>query len=486
MFAPGTFTGTTNNNSTLGIVSAGVKPFVVVGGSYFTSDKIGPVHGGYKETWKSKVVNPRFISRVMVIKAKSPVNQVVRVNANANVAVNQTYRLRLDIKGSPALRFLNHQLYRTVDASSGLVGTDTTKVWRDPISVLLGWKEQVNSNPFLSQFVQARVYKHVVSTAATAIGVAATTTQVTITVTNTNMAVGQKVVGVGIPANSFISSLVSTTGIVVKYPTQAVAPTISGTVTVRAFTDIYSANEVAAFSGTNAYLSIYIPGTTIPTGLAANPTAYDPTGSDATAIGSQSTAGQESHIEFTMAYVDTTFGNATFTPMDKYDLEPLYAYASVVDELNNTNFSTSFAQNTTAVSSTNPYLSSHGIEMQTPVQTSGSGETVLRDLILANRYLQNAYPDSSRVESFRMREIEADPMLASVTRSSLYDQLIVVHNVPRWNNPNSMFDNDQYILQFFCAAGSTLDSTTTNNIAKYFVDAAVAAQGANSVVLELY
>jgi hypothetical protein len=102
-------------------------------------------------------------------------------------------------------------------------------------------------------------------------------------------------------------------------------------------------------------------------------------------------------------------------------------------------------------------------------------------LILDGRYLQNAYPDSSRVEHLRMREIEADPMLAQVTRSALYDKVIVLHNVPRWNNPNGTYDNDQYALVFNVTAG-----TATTAITNYFVTAANAAQGANTIALETY
>ena len=462
----GFFTPTSATNSALtAVTAASVKPFYLIQGSYFSSDKIG-AHGGYKETVKSKMINPKYISRVITVAAKTPVNQVVKVNASAFVAVNQTYRLRLDIKGSPALRFLNHQLYRTMDAYSGVVGSDTSLVWRDPVHVLLGWKEQINSQPFTSQFVQARVYKYAAGATATAIGVAATTSQVTITVTNTGMLPGQKVVGTGVPANSFISSLVSTTGIVVKYPTQPAIPSISATVVLKTYTDVYSANEVAAFSGASAYLSLYIPGTTTATGLTANPTGFT-----STDVSSQ-TLSQDAHIEFTVGYVDTTFGNATFTPTDKYDLEPLYVYASVADELSNTNLSASFPVNAISVSSTAPYLSSHGVEAQAPVQASGSGETVLRELILDGRYLQNAYPDSTRVDSLRMRELEADPAFAQVTRSALYDRVLVLHNVPRFNNPSGTFDNDQYLIVLHVAKG-----TSVSTITQFFLDCANLAQG---------
>jgi hypothetical protein len=80
-----------------------------------------------------------------------------------------------------------------------------------------------------------------------------------------------------------------------------------------------------------------------------------------------------------------------------------------------------------------------------------------------------------------MREIEADPMLAQVTRASLYEKVIVLHNVPRWSNPNGTFDNDQYALVF-----NVLNGVATTAITNYFVTAANAAQGANSIALETY
>ncbi len=116
-------------------------------------------------------------------------------------------------------------------------------------------------------------------------------------------------------------------------------------------------------------------------------------------------------------------------------------------------------------------------EIQAPKQASGLGETVLRELILDGRYLQNAYPDSSRVDSLRMREIEADPALAAVTRTALYDQVLILHNVPRFNNPTSTFDNDQYLIVIHVPAGTNTDSITN------FIVSSTTAAG-NAVALE--
>lgn len=460
MFAP-----TSAVNSTLAIASASIKPFFVIQGSYFAADKIGS-HGGYKESVKSKLVNPKYISRVMKISGKAAVNQVVKVSANGiGLTADETYRLRIDIKGSPALRFLNHQLYRTLDHYSGCANATNPSYKKDPVSALLAWKDQINSYPIFDQMVKARVYKYVTVLPATS-AVTATTAQTTIPMTTTTgIVVGQKVVGTGIPANSFVTTLTTSTSIVIKYPTQAVAPTIGASVSMQFFTDVYTeAGTVAS-----------IPGTAIATGLTS--VAYS-----AEADAASFTYTQVPHIEFSLGYVETSFASCTFTPTDKYELEPLVAYAAVVDESGDPCMTSSFNANTGDLSlASNPYLSSHGVQVQAPVQASGLGETVLRELILDGRYLQNAYPDSSRVDSLRMREIEADPALASVTRSSLYDKVLVLHNVPRWNNPSGAFDNDQYLLVFNVVAG-----TSTTAITDYFVNAAVAAQGANAIALESY
>lgn len=459
MFAP-----TSATNSSLAITAASIKPFFVIQGSYFAADKIGS-HGGYKESIKSKLVNPKYISRVMKISGKSAVNQVIKVSANGTgLVAEETYRLRLDVKGSPALRFLNHQLYRTLDHYAGCANATNPALKKDPVLALLAWKDQLNSYPIFDQMIKARVYKYVTVLPATS-AVTATTAQTTIPMSSTTgVVVGQKVVGTGIPANSFVTTVTANTSIIIKYPTQAVAPTIAANVSMQFFTDVYTEAGTVAL----------IPGTAIATGLTSVAYSFE---ADAASF----TYTQVPHIEFSLGYVETSFAACTFTPTDKYELEPLMAYAAVVDESGEPCLASPFNANAAVVSASNPYLSSHGVEVQAPVQASGIGETVLRELILDGRYLQNAYPDSSRVDSLRMREIEADPALASVTRSALYDKVLVLHNVPRWNNPSGTFDNDQYLLVFNVVAG-----TSTTAITDYFVNAAVAAQGANAIALESY
>jgi hypothetical protein len=140
-------------------VTAQAAPFILAQGSYFAADKIGPVHGGYKESVKSKVINPKYISRLIKVTSDVAQNQIVSVDPSAaTINSDTTYRLRLDVKGSPALRFLNHQLYKTLDAHSGCDAVTGTTNTVDQNVILLKWKDQINEAPLLKDFVVAKVW----------------------------------------------------------------------------------------------------------------------------------------------------------------------------------------------------------------------------------------------------------------------------------------------------------------------------------------
>jgi hypothetical protein len=116
-------------------------------------------------------------------------------------------------------------------------------------------------------------------------------------------------------------------------------------------------------------------------------------------------------------------------------------------------------------------------EVQAPRQASGVGETVLRDFILSNRYLQEPFSDGGHVNSLRLREILDDVNLGAVSRTARYDQICILHNVPRFNNPSSTFDNDQYLLVINVPTGTT--TTAFTNLIGDMLDLA-----GNGVVLE--
>lgn len=127
------------------------------------------------------------------------------------------------------------------------------------------------------------------------------------------------------------------------------------------------------------------------------------------------------------AYYDTVFGNCSFQVTDYFNVVPVEMFISMVD----------FNGNPCA------FTGICVVEECAALQGNGFGETVLRDLILSERYRQNTFANDQRI-----REIElGSDILAAVTRSAFYTRYIVQHTIPRLNNPSNTYSEDQYTLQ---------------------------------------
>jgi hypothetical protein len=62
---------------------SGCCPLVLAAGSIYQRDKIGPFHGGYLETNKSKVINPKYVSKFYRVDPCLPQNEVVHLGNTA-------------------------------------------------------------------------------------------------------------------------------------------------------------------------------------------------------------------------------------------------------------------------------------------------------------------------------------------------------------------------------------------------------------------
>ena len=126
-------------------------------GSFHANDKIGPFHGGYKETVKSKGINPKYVSAFYVTEPANAVNHVITVGAAApcDITCNTTYRLRVDVKGSAALRFLTHNVYKTVDAFTGCCAGDVAGTLVDSAIVYEAWATAIAEDAIVGKFVSA-------------------------------------------------------------------------------------------------------------------------------------------------------------------------------------------------------------------------------------------------------------------------------------------------------------------------------------------
>lgn len=491
----GVFSAATNLtvDATLTTTAYQVNPLVYIAqGSYHTVDKLGPYHGGYKESVKSKGINPKYISAYYVTEPSNPVQDIVQIAATAGCAVtcNTTYRLRLDLKGSPALRFLTHNAYFTLDAQTGCCDSSNNNV--DPNIVLLGWADRLALYPTVKDFVQGKVWNRVlvsgVAATATATAAAALTmtdrtginpgdrviftpttatsaTGSTIagnlftvgTATNTIFSVGQVLTGTGVAAGTTIVSRVSGGGgtgstFLVNISQTVASTTISSTSPVTAYVSnayvaatgagavaLVAADTVQTTSGTTAINNVTTTaGTAVKIYDAINSTTYTPL------TGATAPDTVDSFLEIVGAYVDTVFGDCSFAPRDHVELQPIEIYASLtaLDPLGNQCLAQCFVPT----------------EVQQAVQGRGFGETLIRELILAKRYQQEPW-----IQDPRLREVLDYNPFTEITRGNKYVVYNILHSVPRKANPTGMMDNDQYLVRIVTASrNATFESIFTN------------------------
>ena len=411
-------------------------PLYLVGSAIYCEDKISPFLGGYQETNKSKLINPKYVSRFYSVDSCTPTNNVVHVGStyasagggvltgsittpgvtyapNSATAVvvdtvttlgtgtgltlfitiaagvptvtgiaslgkgyeigdtvtivspsgtpgtlaiytiasvttaiapviagtncckeflcGETYNLRLDVKGSPALRFLNHNAYYTATAYTGCCPAGAiAPVAVDSTEVMILWANDLLNSPIVSPFFQIAIQDE-----AGVIWYAPKTNA------------------------TFLASVGASTWDLYKSP----------------------GHTVGACAG----------------------------------------------LIFNGAYVDTRFGDCTFQLSDFYEKQPINLYPSEVD-LNGE------PCEFTGLCVVNECLGS---------QAMGLGETVLRDIVLSESYRQNFFSSD-----FRIREItQGNQIVNAINRQALYYRDYIQHSVPRFNNPSGTFDNDQYLLE---------------------------------------
>jgi len=404
-------------------------PLYLAGSTIYCKDKVSPFIGGYQETNKSKVVNPKYVSRFYDVEPCTPTNNVVHVgstyasagggvltldpatliggtgytNGTSTTTVTggtgtgliveitvalgivtavtvlspgkdytigdtvtivggnndatidaltvttaidpvisgtncckeflcgETYYLRLDVKGSPALRFLNHNAYYTASAYTGCCPAGSiapTPV--DSTEVMILWANDLLNSPIVSPFFQIAIQDE------------------------------------------------------------------AGVIWYAPGTDA----AFLAAEGADTWDNYVSPGHT--TGACAG-------------------------LIFNGAYVDTRFGDCTFQISDFYEKQPINLYPSEVD----LNGDPCEFEGLCVV---NECLGS---------QAMGLGETILRDVILSESYRQNFFSSD-----FRIREItQGNQIVNAINRQALYYNVFLQHSVPRFNNPSGTFDNDQYLLQ---------------------------------------
>ena len=157
-------------------------PLVLASSSLLSKDKLNQYTGGYKETNKSKLINPKYVQDFYRVDKCQPKQAVISIGNTPQTNVvdphtetvnfqsgttqsecckeflcGETYYLRIDVKGSPALRFLNHQAYQTLSAYTGCC-TTTTPTPVDSTLVMIEWAKAIVINNYIKQLVLPVVF----------------------------------------------------------------------------------------------------------------------------------------------------------------------------------------------------------------------------------------------------------------------------------------------------------------------------------------
>jgi hypothetical protein len=421
----------------------------LVGGNLRASDNIGnnPGHGGYQESIKSKGINFNYVTRMGEAQPLAAAQATSEICLASDCApCGENLFIRLDVKGSPALRFLNHNAYAIGDSSGdaaanggplpALLCCDGTKTNGDPQDhvdpVLAGAAaiQMLLADPIIKPFVREGV-----SSAAgipATFGAGATTgtlfagTYPGVATTNSGSGTGLTVdivVGASAVTSIVVSSGTAGIGYAVGDTITVAGDLVGGTVTTDDITF-----DVATLLASGAGVEVNTNGTktyfSIADILDATSSTYSP---------SVEPVVENISVCFSLqgAYAETKFGSCSFDTRDFYGKEPVSIITSLLDETGNP-------------------CNDCGVSTNTAGQMAQTqGETVIRELLLTERYLQNPY-NQGQADSARIREIEGfDEIVGAIDRSALYKAYYLQHSVPRFNNPSGVFDNDQYLYTVY-------------------------------------
>jgi hypothetical protein len=403
----------------------------LAGSAIYSNDKIGPFHGGYTETNKSKMINPKYVQKFYRVDPCAPQNEVVHVGSTFWTAGGGILSFTDNADGTGYNNSLTPLLFTTTGGS----GTGATVF----ATVALGVPTVVS--------IASLGKGYEVGDVLTLVGGGDDATfdvdEVNAPGTNYVVTAGDcckeflcgetyylRVDIKGSPALRFLNHNAYYTAEAYTgcCPAGSIAPVAVDSTEVM----ILWANALLRYELTKPFLQIviqdeagvlwYAPGTSAADLAALGGNTWDKYVS-------------EGHIDgacagmiFNGAYVDTKFGDCTFQVTDFFEKQPVKIYPSEVD-LNG---------DPCAFTGICAVIECEGTQAQ------GLGEQVLRDVILSESYRQNFFASND----LRIREItQGNQLVSAINRNALYTKYYLLHNVPRFNNPTGVFDNDRYLLE---------------------------------------
>ena len=383
--------------------------FYLAQGSFHANDTIGnnPGHGGYKESTKSKMIMKKYISDMWITKCTNEVAQVYTVQVKPTAQYKSCFPcgsdpiLRVDVKGTAALRLLNHNAYQSLSGSLPMPGAGLAAG-----VPAVAWAARVAAG-------QENVDMCCVTQDATHSGIAPS-----------------------IVAANFVDQFNND-------------PIMSKLGTAVLLVNTVGATTTFAAASQAKIEKIYEGGAK---GVTADQAAASAAG--------EWHASNEYKVQITLntsCELQTQFSSCSFDTRDFYLMGGLKTIASLQDEVGNA-----------CVACDGFVISAEATAFK---QRRTSSETGINDILMTENYRQSPY-NQGNSDSTRMREQEGMSGIVTelgrdATTSSCNGHFKVyhlLHNVPRFNNPSGVFDNDQYHYRVYtkCSGGVDIDSEWLN------------------------
>lgn len=401
-------------------------PLILASTSLLRDDKIGAFHGGYKETNKSKIINPKYVSRVYRVDSCEPQQTAISIG-NTPYTDDRIASIAINTVGASIVDGTYDNLTTTGGTGSGAI---ITIVVSGGVVILVtlvnggtGYTNGdtltlVNDLPTVGAGTQPDFE-------VTSVTLAANCCREFLCDETYYLRVDVK----GSPALRALNHNAYQTVSAYTGCCSGPTPTAVDSTTVfiqwaeQITTTAYLKDFVFAVVYDEAGVPWFAPETTVdPDGVAVTPlqwwTNY---------VSPGHVDGECAGLRLFGAYVETRFGDCSFQVTDFFEKEPVKILASLVDYTGDPCIFEGLCV----------------VEECPGLQGNGFGEQVLRDFILSESYLQNFFHTDIRI-----REItQGDDILNAIDRNALYTRYYIQHNVPRFNNPSGVFDNDQYMLE---------------------------------------
>jgi hypothetical protein len=408
----------------------------VASSAIYANDKIGPFAGGYTETNKSKMINPRYVQQFYKVDSCLPQNEVVHVGSTFWTAGGGVLTASIT---TPGVGYAN-------SATAKLVTTTTTLGTGTGLTLFITVAAGVPTVTGIASLGKGYEVGDTVTIAdwdGTAPGTLAIYTIGSVNAAGTNYVVAPgecckeflcgetyylRVDIKGSPALRFLNhNAYYTAEAYTGCCTDPIAPSVVDSTEVM----ILWANALLRYELTRPFIQIviqdeagvlwYQPGTSAADLAALGGNTWD------NYVSTGHVDGKCAGMIFNGAYVDTKFGDCSFQISDFYEKQPVKIYPSEVD----------YTGDPCEFTGICAVIECEGTQAQ------GLGETVLRDLVLSESYRQNFLHNDIRI-----REItQGNQLISAVNRNALYLKYYLLHSVPRFNNPSGTFDNDRYLLE---------------------------------------